>query len=184
MAKPKEKLNSTTPLLFNGYILSPNKDSITLHQKGQGKKINIINVNSPKQGYVEQHAHGAYIASICQPEASFDFFVAAQHQEPTKDDILALNRRLSWQMNHLNRGLLYMPINLPTAKLFVFINKSFINNKDFSSQLGYEIIITNEFTGENNFIIYSNLIHWSSTKSKRVTQSILALKIYGMVSKV
>ncbi len=34
MVKPKEKLNLTTPLLFNGYILSLNKNSITLYQKG------------------------------------------------------------------------------------------------------------------------------------------------------
>src|SRR6266702_4296588 len=91
MAKPKEKLNLTTPLLFNGCILSLNEDSIVFCQKGQGKKIDVINVNSPKQGYVEQRARGAYVASICQPEASFDLFVAAQHQEPTKDDVLALN---------------------------------------------------------------------------------------------
>jgi len=52
-----------------------------------------------------------------------------------------------------------MPINLPTAKLFVFVNRLFINNKDFSSQLGYKIIITNKSTREDNFIIYSNLIH-------------------------
>ena len=62
-----------------------------------------------------------------------------------------------------------MPINLPTAKLFMFVNKLFVNNKDFSSQLGYKIIITNESTGENDFTIYSNLIHQSLTKSKRVT---------------
>ena len=31
MAKPKEKLNLTTPLLFNKYILSLNKDSIALY---------------------------------------------------------------------------------------------------------------------------------------------------------
>jgi hypothetical protein len=61
-----------------------------------------------------------------------------------------------------------MPINLPTAKLFVFINGLFVNNKDFSSQLGYKIIIVNKFTGENDFIIYSNFIHWSLTKSKCV----------------
>jgi hypothetical protein len=52
-----------------------------------------------------------------------------------------------------------MPINFLTAKFFIFINRSFINNKDFSSQLGYKIIITNESTEENNFIIYSNLIY-------------------------
>jgi len=62
-------------------------------------------------------------------------------------------------MNHLNWGLLYVPINLPTAKLFVFVDGLFTNNKDFSSQLGYKIIITNESTRENDFIIHSNLIY-------------------------
>ena len=64
MAKPKEKLNLTTPLFFNGCILSLNEDFIALYQKGQGKKINIINVNFLKLGYVEQRACGAYIAFI------------------------------------------------------------------------------------------------------------------------
>src|SRR6266568_8507687 len=77
MAKPKEKLSLITLLLFNRCILSLDKDSITLCQKGQGKKINIVNVNSLKQGYIEQHAHRAYIASICQPKASFNLSVAA-----------------------------------------------------------------------------------------------------------
>src|SRR6266705_6213039 len=133
MAKPKEKLNLTTLLLFNGCILSLNEDSIALRQKGQGKKINIINVNSPKQGYMEQRAYRAYVASIYQPEALFDLFIATQHQELTKDDVLVLNRCLSWQINHLDQGLLYMPINLPTTKLFIFVNGLFANNKDFSS---------------------------------------------------
>ena len=62
-----------------------------------------------------------------------------------------------------------MPINLSTTKLFVFINGSFANNKDFSFQLKYKIIIINEFTRENNFIIYSNLIYQSLIKSKRIT---------------
>ena len=52
-----------------------------------------------------------------------------------------------------------MPINFPTAKLFVFINRLFTNNKDFSFQLGYKIIIINKFTKENDFIIYNNLIY-------------------------
>jgi len=33
IAKPKEKLNLITPLLFNRYTLSLNKDSIALRQK-------------------------------------------------------------------------------------------------------------------------------------------------------
>jgi len=64
IAKLKEKLSLIILLLFNGCILSLNEDSIALRQKGQGKKINIINANSLKQGYMEQRAREAYIASI------------------------------------------------------------------------------------------------------------------------
>jgi len=77
IAKLKEKLNLTTLLLFNRCILSLNKDSIALRQKDQGKKINVIDVNSLKQGYVEQRAYRAYVASIYQLKALFNLSIAA-----------------------------------------------------------------------------------------------------------
>ena len=52
-----------------------------------------------------------------------------------------------------------MPINFPTIKLFIFINRLYINNKDFNSQLKYKIIIINKSIRENDFIIYNNLIY-------------------------
>ena len=52
-----------------------------------------------------------------------------------------------------------MPINFPTTKLFIFVDRLFINNKNFSFQLGYKIIIINKSTKENNFIIYNNFIY-------------------------
>ena len=73
---------------------------------------------------------------------------------------------------------------MSTAKLFVFVDGSFANNKDFSSQIGYEIIFANETTGNDEFTINRNLIHWSSTKSKRVTRNVLASEIYGMIGEV
>jgi hypothetical protein len=113
----------------------------------------------PCQSYIEQRARGAYIASICQPEATFDLSVAAQHQEPEKSDIAALNKRLEWQIKNMSRGLKYIKLELSTAKLYVFVDGSFANNKDFSSQIGFEIILANETTRNDEFIIYSNLIH-------------------------
>jgi hypothetical protein len=135
MAKPKEKLMPENPLSFNSYILSQDDVNMLLIQKGQGKKIKIINANLPdfRQSYVEQRARGAYIASLCQPEAAFDLSVAAQHQEPATEDVTALNKRLAWQLSNLNHGLLYIPLDLATAKLFVFVDGLFANNKDLSS---------------------------------------------------
>ena len=125
---------------------------------------------------------------ICQPEALFDLLVAAQHQQPSDEDIKALNKRLKWQLDNLDRGLRYMDLDLDHTKLFVFVDGSFANNKDLSSQIGYEIILANETTNasyeENSFDLRGNLIHYSSTKSKRITRSVLASEIYGMVGGV
>ena len=50
---------------------------------------------STKNQYVAQRARGAYLASICQPEAFFDLSYAVQSTEYTPDDISQLNKRLA-----------------------------------------------------------------------------------------
>src|SRR6266498_123847 len=85
-------------------------------------------------------------------------------------------------MDNLDRGITYIPLDLQYTKLFVFVNGSFANNKDFSSQIRYLIILANKtFTDNNKFTLNRNLIYYSSTKSKRVIRSILALEIYSIV---
>jgi hypothetical protein len=183
-AKPKEKLTTDSPLIFNGCILSKEANgSIRLHQKKQGEKLKLVERGSTtlKQQYIEQRARGAYIASICQPEATFDLSTAAQHKDPGDDDVTSLNKRLEWQTANLGRGLTYIPLDLRTAKLFVFVDGSFANNKDLTSQIGYEIFLANEKATADAFTMTGNLIHWSSTKSKRITRSVLASEIYAMV---
>src|SRR6202051_2202906 len=56
--------------------------------------------------------------------------------------------------------------------------------RNIRTQIGFEIILANEITGDEEFEIKGNLIHYSSTKSKRVTRSVLASEIYGMVGGV
>ncbi|EDU44293.1 hypothetical protein PTRG_11243 [Pyrenophora tritici-repentis Pt-1C-BFP] len=64
----------------------------------------------------------------------------------------------------------------------VFVDGSFANNKDLSSQLGFVLMLVNESIDANTFTIQGNIIHYSSTKCKRVTRSVLASEIYGMVN--
>ncbi|EFQ88793.1 hypothetical protein PTT_15200, partial [Pyrenophora teres f. teres 0-1] len=60
--------------------------------KKQGEKLeSAVDMKS----YVQQRARGAYIATICQPEASFDLAAAAQATEPTKEEISRLNKRIN-----------------------------------------------------------------------------------------
>jgi hypothetical protein len=60
-------------------------------------------------------------------------------------------------------------------KLVVFTDSSFANNADYSSQIGYVIALADD---EDN----ANILHWSSTKCKRVTRSTLASELYGIVN--
>ncbi|KAM4055260.1 transposase [Hirsutella rhossiliensis] len=157
-----------TPHPWNEQLFYPPR--LTSHTEQRSKMTTI----DPKaidrhQRYVEERARASYIASIAQPEASFDVSVAAQ--------------RLQWQMDHQLRGLTYKPIDLATAKLMVFTDGSFANNKDLSSQLGFVITLVNETNHkEKQFEISGNIVHWSSTKCKRVTRSVLASEIYGMAN--
>lgn len=73
--------------------------------------------------------------------------------------------------------------DLRTAKLFVFVDGSFANNKDLSSQIGYIIILANEKFNDrkDEFSVMGNIIHYSSVKCKRVTRAVLASELYAMV---
>ena len=77
-AKPRETLTPGTTTDFNGGRLHVEEDNVTMVQKGQAEKLSTVKDNDDDraQQYVEQRARGAYIASICQPEASFDYSVA------------------------------------------------------------------------------------------------------------
>ena len=99
-----------------------------------------------------------------------------------------MNKRLQWQRDNQDRGLRYINLALTTAKLFVFVDGSFANNKDLSSQIGYVIVLGNEednpTDNANAFLLTGNIITYSSTKSKRVTRSALASELYSMVQGV
>ena len=128
------------------------------------------------------------MVTIYQLEAIFNLSTAVQIIEPTNDNIKKLNKRLEWQKENSSWGLTFVPLKtgvLPKTretpkvgvplKLVVFTDSSFANNADYSSQIGYVIALADN---EDN----ANILHWSSTKCKRVTRSTLASELYGMVN--
>ena len=87
-------------------------------------------------------------------------------------------------MTNLDRDLNYIAIDLKSAKIFIFVDGLFANNKDLSFQLRYKVILVNKTTENKEFEITDNLLYYSSTKSKRVTRSVLASEIYNIIEKV
>ena len=189
LAKQREQLTVETPLKFNGGLIQLlMSNQITLTQERQTTSLALINERSssttssrgiqrhnltPKDQYVAQRARGAYIASVCQPEAAFDLSFAAQAIQPDDDDIKRLNKRLQWQIENPTRGLTFVKLDVNTLRLLVFTDAAFANNKDLSSQIGYVIVLADASN-------QANTLHWSSIKCKRVTRSVLASELYGM----
>jgi hypothetical protein len=189
LAKERERLTSAHDLKFNGGIIHYENDgSITLTQERQCKNLQVVSDKNTtttssrgairqnlttKEQYIAQRARGAYIASVCQPEAAYDLSVAAQATEMTENDVKALNKRLYWQIENTARGLRFVKLDKKSLQLLVFTDASFANNKDLSSQIGYVLVLADANRR-------ANILHWSSTKCKRVTRSVLASELYGM----
>jgi hypothetical protein len=62
-------------------------------------------------------------------------------------------------MKNIDQDLTYIDLDLSSVKLYVFINGSFTNNKDLSSQIRFKIILANEIAGDDEFTIHENLIY-------------------------
>ena len=103
------------------------------------------------QQCLEQSVQGTYIASICQLKATFGLSIVAQAQDLEEEDYERLNRRIKWNMQNLQRGLRFVQVNMSSAKLMVLTDRSFANNFDLSSQLGYVILLVNEALDQDSF---------------------------------
>jgi hypothetical protein len=72
------------------------------------------------------------------------------------------------------RGLWFIKLERDSLRLLIFIDISFANNRDLSSQIRY-ILVLADINGT------TNILYWSSIKYKRVTQSVLASELYTIV---
>jgi hypothetical protein len=165
----------------NGDILILENLILRLKQKNQGLKLEST-ANRPF--YIQQRARGAYIAFICQPMANYDLSAAAQVINPGSEDFARLNKRIKWQKKNLDLGLSFIFIDLITMKVFVMVDASFANNSDLSSQIGYIVIFGNKVIINGSVIVIGNIVHWFSSKCKRVTRSIFGSEIYAMANGV
>lgn len=156
-----------------------------MNQPQQALNIALVKKELSNVEYIKQRARGAYISSMSQPGASFALSKAAQTTQPNDNNVNYINRYLIWQKQNANRGLTMVRLNLNDAKLFVFVDASFANNADRGSQIGFVVVLGNERqlnASAKEISITGNIVHWSSTKCKRVTRSVLASELYGMVA--
>lgn len=142
--------------------------SISLNAASQVNQLSIVS-GSPviAKEYISHRAREAYIASLCMLDCVFFFSQAAQYPHPDKDSARALNRTITLCKNSNAQGLSFVPLEMDTHHVAVFIDASVAFNPDYSSQLGISI-------GLMDIRNRANIIHTSMVKFKRIALSILA----------
>jgi Reverse transcriptase (RNA-dependent DNA polymerase) len=184
------KLVPGTSEKFNGNEVMLHVDgTITITQERHCKALNPVTLapqdlstargNTRKNAtmqeqYIAQRARAAYVAISCQPEACVDLSMAAQTTSPTPEDMNALNKRIHWHKANSKRGLTFYPLKMEKLQLVTFADASFATNRDHSSQLGLVLTLSDSDQ-------YS-IVHYTSTKCKRITRSVLAAEVYGFVA--
>jgi hypothetical protein len=125
---------------------------------------------------VIQRARETYLTCICQFEASFDLSHAAQSTDSIfcSDDVIALNKRLQWQINNQIKELQYIKLNQSFLQLVIFSDSSFANNRDLFSLIDYVICLADS-------INTTNILHWFSIKCKQITRSVLTIELFAMI---
>jgi hypothetical protein len=206
MIKEREKLISDQSMKFNEELIRCDLviELIHLNQKKLCQNLQLIALKSmnlisskdmirksviSNDQYVGQRARNAYIASLTQFEVSFDLSSAAQVISSKKEDVMRLNKRLSWQIDNPIRELKFLSLNIAFLRIVIFIDASFINRNQstfflsltlaqnyssYISQINYVICLIDA----NNRI---NILHWFFTKCKGVIRFVLASKLFAMI---
>jgi hypothetical protein len=121
IAKKREQLTKGNRLKFNSRdITLQSNNSITITQESYNTILQVVTTTadlvssrgtirrdvSIHDQYVVQRAHGAYLATVTQPEAAFDLsFTTQTTGEVTQDQINLLNKRIVWQKENCGHGL-------------------------------------------------------------------------------
>lgn len=169
-------MKEDTKLNINGARLSKFGNVITIIELRHAEKLNVEHPAAfTKDQFIAERARGAYIVAVCRPDATYSFSRLLQYAEPSEREFKDLKKFIELCKSSNKKGLKFFPFdsNLLAVGLFV-VDAGFTTNKDFTSQLGFIIVLI-----DGN--IRANIVHYGSTKSKALTRSVLATELFAMV---
>jgi hypothetical protein len=123
-----------------------------------------------------QNATAAFVAYGTRPDLLVHVAIFSQLTPATYKPIdrKRFNKFVQQCHDTHNTVIRFVQLDIQTVHISVFVNASFASNRDGSSQIGY-IVCLRDALGK------CNVIHSSSTKSKRVARSTLTAEIFALL---
>lgn len=166
----EREMDNTT---FAGVKVKTVENGFELSQEQYVKKIKVLSTDCSFKEFRSLRHQLAWLTHT-RPEICCTVNMAAQVTETkfSSDHIKAINRVVKHVKEHPTLPLKYQRLDKDSLKLKVYSDSSFANNDDHSSQLGYIVLLVDKTNK-------CNILHLSSHKSRRVTQSVLGGEVYA-----
>lgn len=158
---------------FSGVEIESIQNGYKIHQSSFANKISELELSSNFSSFRSKRQELAWLTNT-RPDIACAVNKAAQVTEEnfSTDHIKLLNKVVKTAKKYSNRGLTQQKLDIETLRMVVYTDAAFATNSDHLSQLGYLILLCD---GKNN----CNILHYSSSKSKRVARSVLGSEIYA-----
>lgn len=170
--KPRKVLTEGSSTDFNGCQITILPENVyMLHQRD---KLKSISVPITSQELKSVRAQIAYIGQFTRPDLCASVqLLASQISKPTSDTYKRIESCVERCKTTHEIGLKFKRLNVNELRLALFTDASFANTDNFKSQIGFVIVLTDDSnTG--------NIIHYGSSRCRRVTRSVMAAEILGL----
>lgn len=171
--KPRDVILPGNSVQFNGVtIYSARPNHYGIHQSDKMRSLQIPTNN---QQLSSTRAQIQYIASCTRPDLSSSVqLMAAEMKDDSPTTYKKMEKIVKWCHDTCNIGLQYIPLDLDSLRLVLFTDAAFGNADKLNSQLGFVLVLVDE---NNN----GNIIHYGSTKCRRVVRSVLAPELHALI---
>jgi Reverse transcriptase (RNA-dependent DNA polymerase) len=158
---------------FAGVNITTTDEGFDLDQNDYIARITLLSIDCNFTDFRSKRAQLSWITHT-RPEICCAVNMASQVTEKSfsVQKINDLNKVIKHLKSYPSQALKYYKLDKDTLKLKVYADSSFANNDDFTSQLGYIVLLTDKTDR-------CNIIHYSSHKSRRVTRSVLGGEVYA-----
>lgn len=151
-----------------------NERKTTLDQEDYIGRLNKIkSLNPDPECFAKARGQIAWRALSTRPDLAFLSAKLSQRKpnEINRDDMKLLKKAVKL-LQDINVTLKHHKLDMETVSIAACADASFASNWDLSSQLGYIVLLTDATKK-------CSILHWSSSKSHRVTRSALGSEVYA-----
>lgn len=171
--KPRKILKIGETTSFNGCQITVERNRV--HLLRQMDKLGKISKPRNQDELVSVRALLQYIGCCTRPDLCAPVqLLASEVNNPEASTYSKMESIVERCHNTKDMGLTFIPLERSSLRLALFTDASFANADRYKSQIGCVVLLVDS---NNN----ANIIHYGSSRCKRVTRSVMAAELHALV---